>query len=83
MAPAAKTRPHRLQAFKKVNNGQAFPQEETMFSFLVTMYSQFQLPQKHAYKKFRANIRKIRLPRVNIKSFLLPKVDPILKLSSN
>ena len=52
LALAAKTCPHRPQAFKTVNNGQAFPWEEK-FDFPVFIWtSRFQVPQGNPTKSF-------------------------------
>ena len=41
LALAAKTCPKRPQPFKKVNNGQAFPYEATLFSFFDAVGSRY------------------------------------------
>ena len=49
LAPATKTCPHETHSFTKVNNGQEFPQEESLFYFLC---SRLQVPQRKPTKRF-------------------------------
>ena len=52
---AAKTCPHRPQPLQRVNNDQAFPQEETIFPPIFYMEPIPGTPG-HAFRTFRANI---------------------------
>ena len=75
----AKTCPHQPQAFKKVNNGQAFPQEEnTLFSFLSKRVGS-------RYPKAPLLVFSATIPRVDCVGSIpskknAPKIDPALKL---
>ena len=79
LALVAKTCPYRPQAFKKVNNGQAFPYEENICFFIFSWTSRLQVLQGMSQKNSR-KYSKTWLRRVNIASWLTPKVYPILKL---
>ena len=81
LALVAKTCPYRPQAFKKVNNGQAFPYEENICFFIFSWTSRLQVLQGMSQKNSR-KYSKTWLRRVNIASWLTPKVYPILKLSN-
>ena len=52
----AKTCPHRPQTFEKVNNGQAFPQENIFFLHFFALNERIAGALGHAYKTFRAKI---------------------------
>ena len=58
LALAAKMCPHRPQAFKKVENGQAFPSEFFFFHFFFLNEPVTGTP-RHAYTFFRNNLRRI------------------------
>ena len=78
LALAANTCPHRRQAFKTVNNGQAFPQEENIF-FIFSEKTGPRYP-KARQQSFRGNIRRSDCLGP-ISSHASPIFDPTLKLS--
>ena len=70
----AKTCPHRPQVFKKLNKDQAFPQ-----AFFFQVFSRY---SKARMQSFSGKCSKIWLCKAHVRSYLTPKVDPILKLSN-
>ena len=71
LALVAKTCPRRPQAFNKVNNG------------LLTFFLNEPIAgtPRHACKTFHTSVRRYEC-RPNIKSYLTPKVDPIVTLNN-
>ena len=58
LALASKMRPDKSQAFKEVNNSQAIPQEETIFSPNFFLNEPLPGAPRHVCTKFRANVRR-------------------------
>ena len=84
LALVAKTCPHRPQALKKVNNGhRRFRRNIYIYFCSHFFFDPSRCPPRHAYKRFRAYIRRSGCVGAISKPHLSPTFDPILKLCTH